>query len=407
MNRDLEKILKERWYLVAADFIAVIGILCLDLNPKDGWEAFLAVFGIMGASLIVVIPVLMDSGDKKDRLAEQARLRTALAAEIDRLRDDFRAGTEAVSRRVGEVEVGARQVGETAAAAVAQRASAELNSLKANLAALELKVKSLEDARVESTAFVKKEAQEELATQVDALTTAVRGAVADAEEAMSALSGLRSELEKLAETSTEDFKKLRDDFKKAGQKSASATEKLSTTVEAAVSAIKALQANSLSAPAPRPSSGSAEALTELAAVPEAPVVSAPVVAPAEEIVIDDDAEEAAEETEADEVAPALESPEVDVAPVAAGAGSGTALTINLMIGIGNKPFVRGSGAGLSPDKGQLMTFLGIGRWQWVSPEPDAPATVEIWKNDQTPLGEPLHLSGGEPMEVDESHFTGA
>jgi hypothetical protein len=78
-----------------------------------------------------------------------------------------------------------------------------------------------------------------------------------------------------------------------------------------------------------------------------------------------------------------------------------------MIGIGNKPYVRGTGPGLSQDSGQLMTFLGIGRWQWISPEPDAPATVEIWKNDQTPLGEPLYLSGGEPVEVDESHFTGS
>ena len=80
MNRDLEKILKEKWYLVAADFIAVLAILCLDLNPRDGLEATLAVFGILGASLIVVIPVLMDGGDKKERLAEQARLRTALGA---------------------------------------------------------------------------------------------------------------------------------------------------------------------------------------------------------------------------------------------------------------------------------------------------------------------------------------
>ena len=46
MHRDLEKILKEKWYLVAADFIAVIAILCLDLNPHDGREAFLAVLGI-------------------------------------------------------------------------------------------------------------------------------------------------------------------------------------------------------------------------------------------------------------------------------------------------------------------------------------------------------------------------
>ena len=77
-----------------------------------------------------------------------------------------------------------------------------------------------------------------------------------------------------------------------------------------------------------------------------------------------------------------------------------------MIGIGNKPFVRGTGPGLSRDKGVPMSFLGIGRWQWVSPDPEAPATVEVWKNDQSPMGEALHLPGGEPVEVDEGHFGG-
>ena len=185
MNRDLQKLLQEKWFLVAADFIAVLGVLCLGLDPKDGFQAFLAVCGILGASLIFVIPVLRDGGGKAERLAEQARLRAALAAEIDRLRDDARAA--------------------------------------------------------------------------------------------------------------------------------------------------------------------------------APVVTS----------------------------------------------EGTALVINLMIGIGNKPFVRGSGPGLSADHGIPMNFLGIGRWQWVSPQPDAPATVEVWKNDQSPLGEPIHLSGGETVELDESHFSGA
>jgi len=50
--------------------------------------------------------------------------------------------------------------------------------------------------------------------------------------------------------------------------------------------------------------------------------------------------------------------------------------------------------------------LGIGRWQWISPDPEAPATVEVWKNDQSPMGEALHLPGGEPVEVDEGHFGG-
>lgn len=117
-----------------------------------------------------------------------------------------------------------------------------------------------------------------------------------------------------------------------------------------------------------------------------------------------------EEEEDEEVIEEIEEQEeeapADTAPSPAVAGTGTALIVNLMIGIGNKPFVRGTGPGLSQDKGVPMSFLGIGRWQWISPDPEAPATVEVWKNDQSPMGEPLHISGGEPLEVDEGHFGG-
>jgi hypothetical protein len=407
MHRDLEKILKEKWYLVAADFIAVIAILCLDLNPHDGLEAFLAVLGILGASLIVVIPVLMDGGDKKERLAEQARLRTALAAEIDGLRDDFRAGTEAVSRRVGEIEVTARQAGEAAAAAVAHRASAELNALKAAVTALEAKAKVLEAAVAASGSSVKQEAVEELTTQVEALAVSVRGSVADVEETAESVKALRSDVTAQQTSVADDLKKLREDLKKSGQKAAAATDKLGEALEAVQADVKSLQANPPVASAPSPSSVTDEepeaddedVLIEDVKTPIEFELAPPVAEAATEEPAD--AEEEADEEEEDEVS--VESAEDAPAP----AGGGTVLTINLMIGIGNKPYVRGNGPGLSPDKGQLMTFLGIGRWQWVSPEPDAPATVEVWKNDQTPLGEPLHLSGGEPVEVDESHFTGS
>ena len=406
MNRDLEKILKEKWYLVAADFIAVIAILCLDLNPRDGFEATLAVLGILGASLIVVIPVLRDGDDKRERLAEQARLRTALAAEIDGLRDDFRAGTEAVSRRVGEIEVTARQAGEAAAAAVAQRASSELNALKAAVAALEAKAKVLEAAVAAGGSAAKQEAVEALTTQLEALAVSVRGAVADAEETAEAVKAVRTEAETQQASVLDDLKKLREDLKKSGQKAATATDKLGAALDAVQAEVKALQANPPVASAPSPASVAAE--EPAAAQDEAVIadVKKPVELEIELPSAEEEAEETAEEAEAaDEDELALESDEV--APATAATAGGTALTINLMIGIGNKPYVRGTGPGLSPDKGQLMTFLGIGRWQWVSPEPDAPATVEIWKNDQTPLGEPLHLSGGEPVEVDESHFTGS
>jgi hypothetical protein len=404
MNRDLEKILKEKWYLVAADFIAVIAVISIGFDPKDGLQAFFAVLGILGASLIVVVPVLMDGGDKKERLAEQARLRTALAAEIDRLRDDFRAGTEAVSRRVGEIEVGARQAGEAAAAAVAQRASSELNALKASVAALDAKVKALEAAVAAQADGAKKESVEELSAQVESLAGAVRGAVADVEEAAEAVKALRTEVSEQNGAVAEDVKKLRDDLKKSGQKVSAATDKLAEALDAVQADLKALQENPPVASAPSPSSSSDEE-PEAVSIP----ARAETPTPAEEAAAEeeDEDEEDAEEPEEEE---SVESEEVEAeaAPAAAApATGGTSLTINLMIGIGNKPYVRGTGPGLSPDKGQPMTFLGIGRWQWVSPEPDAPATVEVWKNDQTPLGEPLHLSGGAPVEVDEGHFTGS
>ena len=125
---------------------------------------------------------------------------------------------------------------------------------------------------------------------------------------------------------------------------------------------------------------------------------------AEEIAIEQADEE--EATEAAEAA-APEAPAASAETVAVDGATGTALIINLMIGIGNKPFVRGTGPGLSGEKGVPMTFLGIGRWQWVCPQAEAPATVEVWKNDQSPVGEPIHLSGGESVEVDEGHFTGS
>jgi len=153
-----------------------------------------------------------------------------------------------------------------------------------------------------------------------------------------------------------------------------------------------------------------EEVSELRARSAAPAdVSAPEPAASAASAEEDSEEEESEEEEVieeieevteDEAAPAAD----EAAPSAA--GSGTALIVNLMIGIGNKPFVRGTGPGLSRDKGVPMSFLGIGRWQWISPDPEAPATVEVWKNDQSPMGEALHLPGGEPVEVDEGHFGG-
>ncbi len=367
MNREIEKILKEKWFLVAADFIAVIAVLLLGLNPHDGVEAFLAILGILGASLIVVVPVILEGGETKQRLAELARLRAAVKEEIDSTRADYRNGTEVLVARVNDLEKNLRQANE----ALAQKASAELNAVKAAQAAIEAKVAALAAAAAEAGQSIKKEEIEALSEQLEGLANTVRGLVADAEESL------------------DDVKKARDEAKKATK----GLEKTNDALEKLQSAVDGLRTTSHThSSSAAPSEGLIE---ETAAEDSKEEVKEVEADEAEEVEVED--EEAVEEVE--EVAAPVE--------VATSASSGTALIINLMIGIGNKPFVRGTGPGLSQDKGVPMNFLGIGRWQWVSPEPDAPATIEVWKNDEAPLGEPLHLSGGEPVEVDESHFTGA
>ena len=388
MNRDLQKLLQEKWFLVAADFIAVLGVLCLGLDPKDGFQAFLAVLGILGASLIVVIPVLRDGGGKAERLAEQARLRAALAAEIDRLRDDARAAAEAGNRRIGEVELDVRRQAEAAAAAVAQRASTEINALKAELAALKATAAELEKkvAVAQRSAAVGAEAKEgldDLGAKLEALAETVRSGLATTEETAEVLAELKAAAPAVT---AEDLKAVRDEVKKAAQKAAQSADKLDARLDAVSAELQALRDRPVVAPA------------------------APVTEDADEEEVEPVADEEESEDESEEEAETDEEA-IESAPAPAAApvvtADGTALIINLMIGIGNKPFVRGSGPGLSADHGTPMNFLGIGRWQWVCPQPDAPATVEVWKNDQSPLGEPIHLSGGETVELDESHFSGA
>ena len=377
MSRELEKLLKEKWFLVAADLIAVLAILVIMPDKRDGLDTFLFVCAILAASLIVVIPVLQDGGGKAERQAEQARLRAKLAEEIDLQRDNMRAGSEAMNRRIAEAELGAKKAAETAAAAVAQRASAEINALKAALAALEKKADETAAAAQAS------DAMEELSGKLDALAATVRAVVADADEAAEAARDAKAEVAQALES---ELKAVRDEARKAAKGAEKSVDKLEASVEALRAEVAGLRS--------RPSALAAAAETTPSLSAPEPAADAP-----------DDAAAAREDVEADEPAEADEAaPAAQASPAAD--GTGTALIVNLMIGIGNKPFVRGTGPGLSPDRGVPMQFLGIGRWQWVSPDPEAPATVEVWKNDQSPMGEPLHISGGEPLEVDEGHFGG-
>jgi hypothetical protein len=386
MNREFEKLLKEKWFLVAADLIAVMAILIVMPDKRDGLDTFLVICAILAASLIVVIPVLKDGGGKAERQAEQARLRAKLAEEIDLQRDNIRAGNEAMNRRIVEAEMTARKAAESSAAAVAQRASTEINALKAALAEMGGKVE------VAVSAAGSSEALEELTAKVESLAITVRALVADADEAADLAGKARAEAEQALES---ELKSVRDELKKSVKAADKSADKFEALLEELREEVRALRAN-----------------PPVASVPSSPSVTAPepeaVSLSAPEAPIEEETEAADEEEVIEEIEDASEEEDAPAADEAApsAAGSGTALIVNLMIGIGNKPFVRGTGPGLSRDKGVPMSFLGIGRWQWISPDPEAPATVEVWKNDQSPMGEALHLPGGEPVEVDEGHFGG-
>ena len=63
--------------------------------------------------------------------------------------------------------------------------------------------------------------------------------------------------------------------------------------------------------------------------------------------------------------------------------SDSAVVASVFIGIGNKPFVRGSGAGLNWDKGIAMEFVEIGKWQWIPPDDlDEPVELQLFRNDE-------------------------
>lgn len=78
----------------------------------------------------------------------------------------------------------------------------------------------------------------------------------------------------------------------------------------------------------------------------------------------------------------------------------TSVVANVMIGIGNKPFVRGEGPGLSWDEGVAMNFIEIGKWAWSPTRKNASLTIQIYRNDEDPdKGGKYEIKPGDKFEV--------
>ena len=76
------------------------------------------------------------------------------------------------------------------------------------------------------------------------------------------------------------------------------------------------------------------------------------------------------------------------------------LLVNLLSSIGNTPYVRGEGAGLSWDRGVEMRFVEIGKWEWSASEVEESIQARIYLNDKiSAYGEDIELNAGEQVEV--------
>ena len=384
MNQ-LAQLLKEKWFLVAADALVVIGILSLGLDPDDQFQAFLAVAGILAASTIVVLPVLREEGGRKQRLVEERRLRAALAQELDLLRAELRSAGEVASRRATDIEIGARKAGEAAAEVVARKASSEIAVLRTEIAA----ASSAEDGL------------EELRSQIQSVADAARGATADAETAIEQAEAAAKQASALGES----LGAARSKADAALKSHQAELVELRQALASLQGRIEALRANPLEASAPA-------TRVDIPDVEPEAVERVEEEEETEESEESEEVEEAKAEEEAKESEDAKETEEAEDAPLARTVMAteedvgGTCLIVNLMIGIGNKPFVRGSGPGLSEEVGEPMQFLAIGRWLWRAPVGGTAVTVQVWKNDKSPLGEAVYIRAGESRELDEAFFAG-
>lgn len=94
-------------------------------------------------------------------------------------------------------------------------------------------------------------------------------------------------------------------------------------------------------------------------------------------------------------------------PVAAGGPrirtkkSDTVLIASILIGIGNKPYLRGSAGGLNWESGVAMDFEEIGKWQWTAPANlDTAIEVQVYRNDEDPDRKGRYtLEPGQKLEV--------
>lgn len=138
-------------------------------------------------------------------------------------------------------------------------------------------------------------------------------------------------------------------------------------------------------------------------------VSAPVVEPVKKPEAEEIPEPERVDSETDAVKEAVSSDDLfseEEAPAKPKIGkrkgkNDSVLTVNALIGIGNKPYLRGSGGGLSWEAGVQMNFQSIGKWEWTAPDIlEEPIELQVFCNDNEPdQNGKQTLQPGEKLEI--------
>ena len=111
-----------------------------------------------------------------------------------------------------------------------------------------------------------------------------------------------------------------------------------------------------------------------------------------------------EEDDAAETPPRDETPAAEQGELPLGdfpPARGATLVLDAMLGIENKPFLRGDAPGLSETAGTPMSFVEIGRWSHDFDALNREVSVRILRNDNEdePLGDPVTLAPGQKLEL--------
>ena len=401
-----------KWPFIIGDILLVATALSIGILSDwqlTNWQVATCVVSVALGAAIFILPYIVEfqvrvREEREDRSADLRVLQKRFISTQDQL--------ELVGDRMETLEANLVHLSQD------KSENEAIGSLRSDLAALHLKVASLPAAPVKDPTLEgspKAETQPKVKKPKGArkIPKSEAEAVKPADEAVVAKEVPTAEEESpipepVEEEPSENVKPAKEDpvdaspDEKMDEPKTKPTAKKKAAKKAAKKATKKAAKKDEPELVPQEDSGKREVESVEKDIPEEVVVEDLIVVPLEEEepetivepVIEDKAqEEVQSEKDVDdspEIEPEAEDMFEEAVPEQAEKRvptkkSDTAVIATVFIGIGNKPFLRGSGAGLNWESGVAMEFEEIGKWRWIAPsEQEGPIELQIYRNDEDP-----------------------